>query len=104
MRRRTLDFWSLANLAGAMVNLKFALENSSSDHCYSRGGFGEGAVRDRSFVDKAARAYIGHDLGLYDATIREVLDPLRAVQARTLIGGAGPFRGEKTDRWLFCRA
>lgn len=45
---------------------------------------------DRSFVDKAARAYIGHDLGLYDATIREVLDPLRAVQARTLIGGPAP--------------
>jgi argininosuccinate lyase len=41
-------------------------------------------------VDLAAREYIGEPLDLGDEEIRRVLDPLRAVKARTLLGGTAP--------------
>jgi argininosuccinate lyase len=45
---------------------------------------------DSSFLDLAAREYIGEPLALGDDEIRRVLDPLRAVKARTLVGGTAP--------------
>ena len=96
MRRRTLDFWALAtDLAGAMVRekklpwrtahqitailVRMALEQGKKP-----------SDVDSSFVDLAAREYLGQAIGLAEEKIREVLDPLRAVKARTLLGGTAP--------------
>ena len=96
MRHRTLDFWALAtDLAGAIVRkrslpwrtahqitailVRMALEQGK-----------KASDIDSSFVDLAAREYIGEPLNLGDDEIRRVLDPLRAVKARTLIGGTAP--------------
>ncbi|MBI4488801.1 MAG: argininosuccinate lyase [Deltaproteobacteria bacterium] len=96
MRQRTLDFWALAtDLAGAMVRekklpwrtahqitailVRMALEQGKKP-----------SDIDRSFVDLAAREYLGRGLGLEEETIRQVMDPLRAVKARTLLGGTAP--------------
>ncbi|NIM05127.1 MAG: argininosuccinate lyase, partial [Armatimonadetes bacterium] len=43
-----------------------------------------------SFVDRAAREYLGKAINLGDEMIRRVLDPVRAVKARNLIGGPAP--------------
>jgi argininosuccinate lyase len=45
---------------------------------------------DTAFVDQAAREYLGEPVGLSNDTIREALNPLRAVKARTLFGGTAP--------------
>ena len=96
MRRKTTDFWALAtDLAGAIVRqanlpwrtahqitailVRMALEQGKKP-----------ADVDSAFVDLAAKEYIGEPLGLSDAAIREALDPLRAVKARTLFGGTAP--------------
>jgi argininosuccinate lyase len=42
------------------------------------------------FVDQAAREYVGQPIELGDDCIHQVLDPLRAVTARTLTGGTAP--------------
>jgi argininosuccinate lyase len=96
MRRKTTDFWALAtDLAGAMVRqanlpwrtahqitailVRMALEQGKKP-----------ADVDSTFVDRAAKEYIGEPLNLSDRVIREALDPLRAVKARTLFGGTAP--------------
>ena len=45
---------------------------------------------DSAFVDLAAREYMGQPINLGDENIRQMLDPLRAVKARTLVGGTAP--------------
>ncbi|MBI4639467.1 MAG: argininosuccinate lyase [Candidatus Tectomicrobia bacterium] len=96
MRQRTLDFWALAtDLAGAMVREKGLPWRTAHQitAILVRVAFEEGKKPDdvdSAFVDRAAREYIGRDLSLSNAAIREVLDPLRAVKARTLIGGPAP--------------
>jgi argininosuccinate lyase len=96
MRQKTTDFWALAtDLAGAMVRqaklpwrtahqitailVRMALEQGKKT-----------ADVDSAFVDQAAREYIGEPLNLSNGAIREALDPLRAVKARTLFGGTAP--------------
>jgi argininosuccinate lyase len=96
MRQKTTDFWALAtDLAGAMVRqaklpwrtahqitailVRMALEQGKKT-----------ADVDSAFVDQAAKEYIGEPLNLSNGAIREALDPLRAVKARTLFGGTAP--------------
>ena len=96
MRQRTLDFWALAtDLAGAMVRerrlpwrtahqitailVRMALEQNKKP-----------SDVDSAFVDLAAREYMGQPINLGDENIRQMLDPLRAVKARTLVGGTAP--------------
>jgi len=96
MRQKTTDFWALAtDLAGAIVReaklpwrtahqitailVRTALEQGKKP-----------ADVDTAFVDQAAREYIGEPVNLSNDTIRESLNPLRAVKARTLIGGTAP--------------
>ncbi|MBM2803475.1 MAG: argH [Deltaproteobacteria bacterium] len=96
MRRKTTDFWALAtDLAGAIVReaklpwrtahqitailVRMALERGKKP-----------ADVDTAFVDQAAREYIGEPVNLSDDSIREALNPLRAVKARTLFGGTAP--------------
>jgi argininosuccinate lyase len=101
MRQKTLDFWALAtDLAGAMVReknlpwrtahqitailVRMALETGKKP-----------SDIDSSFVDLAAREYTGQPLELGDQKIRAVVDPLRAVKARTLVGGTAPEEVQK---------
>jgi argininosuccinate lyase len=96
MRQKTTDFWALAtDLAGAIVReaklpwrtahqitailVRTALERGKKP-----------ADVDTAFVDQAAREYIGEPVNLSDDSIREALNPLRAVKARTLFGGTAP--------------
>ncbi len=96
MRRRTTDFWALAtDLAGVIVRetkmpwrtahqitailVRMAMEQDKKV-----------ADIDSAFVDRASREYTGEPVNLSDETIRQVLDPLRAVKARTLLGGTAP--------------
>ena len=96
MRQKTTDFWALAtDLAGALVReaklpwrtahqitailVRMAMEQGKKP-----------ADVDPAFVDQAAREYIGEPVGLSMETIREALNPLRAVKARTLFGGTAP--------------
>jgi argininosuccinate lyase len=96
MRQKTTDFWALAtDLAGAIVReaklpwrtahqitailVRMALEQGKKP-----------ADVDTAFVDRAAREYIGEPVNLSNETIREALNPLRAVKARTLFGGTAP--------------
>jgi len=96
MRQKTTDFWALAtDLAGALVReaklpwrtahqitailVRIALEQGKKP-----------ADIDSAFVDQAAREYIGEPVNLSNAAIREALNPLRAVKARTLFGGTAP--------------
>lgn len=96
MRKGCLDNWALAtDIAGAIVRetqlpwrtahqitailVRMALEQGKKP----------GDV-DSQFVDQAAREYIGEPLSISEQALREVLDPLRAVKARTLFGGTAP--------------
>ena len=107
MRQRTLDFWALAtDLAGAMVRerklpwrtahqitailVRMALEQGKKP-----------SDVDSSFVNVAAREYIGQAIDLGDEKIRQVLDPLRAVKARTLVGGTAPSEVQKQIHQCF---
>ena len=96
MRQRTLDFWALAtDLAGAIVRIKSLPWRTAHQitAILVRMALEQGKKAsdiDSSFVDLAAREYIGEPLNLGDDEIRRVLDPLRAVKARTLIGGTAP--------------
>ncbi len=96
MRRRTLDFWALAtDLAGAMVREKKLPWRTAHQitAILVRMALEQGKrVSDlnSSFVDRAAREYLGKAINLGDEMIRRVLDPLRAVKARNLIGGPAP--------------
>lgn len=96
MRQRTLDFWALAtDLAGAMVREKKIPWRTAHQitAILVRMSLEQGKKPsdiDSAFVDLAARDYIGQGVGLSDEKIRQVLDPLRAVKARTLIGGTAP--------------
>lgn len=96
MRQRTLDFWALAtDLAGAIVRIR-SLPWRTAHQITSilvRMALEQGkkaSTIDSSLLDLAAREYIGEPLNLGDDEIRRVLDPLRAVKARTLIGGTAP--------------
>jgi argininosuccinate lyase len=50
---------------------------------------------DSVFLDEAAVEYLSSPLRLSEREIREVLDPVRAVQARRLIGGTAPDEVER---------
>jgi argininosuccinate lyase len=96
MRRRTLDFWALAtDLAGAIVrerNLPWRTAHQIIA-ILVRKAMEQGKKPleiDSSFLDQAACEYLGRPIDLGNRRIREVLDPLRAVKARTLIGGTAP--------------
>jgi argininosuccinate lyase len=93
MRQRTLDFWALAtDLAGAIVrerNLPWRTAHQITA-ILVRMALEQGKKPldiDSFFLDQAAREYIGKPIYLGNQLIREVLDPARAVEARTLIGG-----------------
>src|SRR5262245_27102529 len=101
MRQRTLDFWALAtDLAGAIVrtrNLPWRTAHQITA-ILVRMALEQGKKAsdiDSSFLDLAAREYIGEPLKLGDDEIRRVLDPLRAVTARTLFGGTAPAEVER---------
>jgi argininosuccinate lyase len=101
MRQRTLDFWALAtDLAGAIVrtrNLPWRTAHQITA-ILVRMALEQGKKAsdiDSSFLDLAAREYIGEPLKLGDDDIRRVLDPLRAVTARTLFGGTAPAEVER---------
>jgi argininosuccinate lyase len=96
MRRACTEHWALAtDIAGAIVRetqlpwrtahqitailVRTALEQNKKP-----------ADIDSKFLDMAAREYIGEPLNVRDRALREVLDPLRAVKARTLFGGTAP--------------
>ena len=101
MRQKCLEYWALAtDLAGAIVResqlpwrtahqitailVRMALEQGKKP-----------ADIDSAFVDQAAREYIGEPLNISDQTLRAVLDPLRAIKARTLFGGTAPSEVER---------
>ena len=96
MRQRTLDFWALAtDLAGAMVREKKIPWRTAHQitAILVRMSLEQGKKPsdiDSAFVDLAAREYVGQGVGLSDEKIRQMLDPLRAVKARTLLGGTAP--------------
>lgn len=96
MRRGCTENWALAtDIAGAIVResqlpwrtahqitailVRMALEQGKKP-----------ADIDSQFIDQAAREYIGEPLNIGARALREVLDPLRAVKARTLFGGTAP--------------
>ncbi len=96
MRRACTEHWALAtDIAGAIVRetqlpwrtahqitailVRTALEQNKKP-----------ADIDSKFLDIAAREYIGEPLNVREEALREVLDPLRAVKARTLFGGTAP--------------
>jgi argininosuccinate lyase len=96
MRRKTTDFWALAtDLAGALVreaNLPWRTAHQITAILVRR-ALEEGkkpADVDSAFVNRAAQEYIGEPVNLSDDALREALDPLRAVKARTLLGGTAP--------------
>ena len=96
MRQRTLDFWALAtDLAGAIVrerNLPWRTAHQIIA-ILVRKALEQGKKPldiDSAFLDQAACEYVGQPIDLGDDRIREVLDPLRAVKARTLTGGTAP--------------
>jgi argininosuccinate lyase len=96
MRRKTTDFWALAtDLAGALVreaNLPWRTAHQITAILVRR-ALEEGkkpADVDGAFVNRAAQEYIGEPVNLSDDALREALDPLRAVKARTLLGGTAP--------------
>jgi argininosuccinate lyase len=96
MRRRTLDYWALAtDLAGAIVrecNLSWRTAHQITA-ILVRKALEQGKKPldiDNEFLDQAAREYMGKPIDLGNQRIREVLDPLRAVKARTLLGGTAP--------------
>ncbi|MGH7928612.1 MAG: lyase family protein, partial [Candidatus Binatia bacterium] len=96
MRRRTLDFWALAtDLAGAMVrerNLPWRTAHQITA-ILVRKALEQGKKPldiDSNFLNQAAYEYLGKPIDLDNQRIREVLDPLRAVKARALIGGTAP--------------
>jgi argininosuccinate lyase len=96
MRRKTTDFWALAtDLAGALVreaNLPWRTAHQITAILVRR-ALEEGkkpADVDGAFVNRAAQEYIGEPVNLSDGALREALDPLRAVKARTLLGGTAP--------------
>jgi argininosuccinate lyase len=96
MRQRTLDFWALAtDLAGAIVrsrSLPWRTAHQITAILVRKALEQNKKVTDidGSFLDLAAREYFGEPLNLGDDEIRRVLDPLRAVKARTLVGGTAP--------------
>jgi argininosuccinate lyase len=96
MRQRTLDFWALAtDLAGAIVRERHLPWRTAHQitAILVRKALEEGKKPldvDSEFVDQAAREYVGEPIKLGDARIRAVLDPVRAVRARTLTGGTAP--------------
>ncbi|HEX9274186.1 MAG TPA: lyase family protein, partial [Candidatus Binatia bacterium] len=107
MRQRTLDFWALAtDLAGAIVRIRSLPWRTAHQitAILVRMALEQGKKAsdiDSSFVDLAAREYIGEPLSLGDDEIRRVLDPLRAVKARTLIGGTAPEEVQRQVRLCY---
>jgi argininosuccinate lyase len=96
MRQRTLDFWALAtDLAGAIVrerNLPWRTAHQITA-ILVRKALEQGKKPldiDSEFLDLAACEYLGKPIDLGNQRLHEVLDPLRAVKARTLIGGTAP--------------
>ena len=96
MRRRTLDFWALAtDLAGAIVrerNLSWRTAHQITAILVRR-ALEKGKKPldiDNEFLDQAAFEYMDKPIDLGNQRIREALDPLRAVKARSLIGGTAP--------------
>jgi argininosuccinate lyase len=109
MRRRTLDFWALAtDLAGAIVrecNLSWRTAHQITA-ILVRKALEQGKKPldiDNEFLDQAACEYMGKPIGLGNQRIREVLDPLRAVKARTLIGGTAPAEVKRQIENCFAR-
>ncbi len=101
MRQRTLDFWALAtDLAGAIVrerNLPWRTAHQITAILVRR-ALEQGKKPldiDSEFVDQAATEYLGKPIELGNQRIRKVLDPLRAVKARTLAGGPAPTEVER---------
>jgi argininosuccinate lyase len=96
MRESTMIYWALAtDLAGALVRARSLPWRTAHQitAVLVRKALEQGkkpAEVDSAFLDEAAVEYLGSPLGLSDREIREVLDPLRAVQARRLIGGTAP--------------
>jgi argininosuccinate lyase len=109
MRQRTLEFWALAtDLAGAIVrqcNLPWRSAHQITA-ILVRKSLEQGKKPldvDSQFLDQAAREYIGRPIMLGDQHIREVLDPLRAVKARTLTGGTAPAEVQRQIDACFAR-
>jgi argininosuccinate lyase len=109
MRQRTLDFWALAtDLAGALVrerNLPWRTAHQITAILVRKAL--EQNKRpldiDSKFLDEAACEYLGKPIDLGDQRIREVLDPLRAVKARTLTGGTAPAEVKRQIETCFAR-
>lgn len=109
MRQRTLDFWALAtDLAGALVrerNLPWRTAHQITAILVRKAL--EQNKRpldiDSKFLDEAACEYLGKPIDLGDQRIREVLDPLRAVKARTLTGGTAPAEVKRQIDICFAR-
>jgi argininosuccinate lyase len=109
MRQRTLDFWALAtDLAGAIVrerNLPWRTAHQITA-ILVRKALEQGKKPldiDNAFLDQAACEYIGKPIDLGNLRIREALDPLRAVKARTLIGGTAPLEVKRQIDNCFAR-
>jgi len=109
MRQRTLDFWALAtDLAGAIVrerNLPWRTAHQIIA-ILVRKALEQGKKPrdiDSGFLDEAACEYIGKPIDLGNPRIREALDPLRAVKARTLIGGTAPVEVKRQIDNCFAR-
>jgi argininosuccinate lyase len=96
MRQRTLDFWALAtDLAGAMVRERGLSWRTAHQvtAIVVRKALEQGKKPleiNSQFLDEAALEYMGKPLSLGDDRIRQVLDPMRAVRARSLRGGPAP--------------
>jgi argininosuccinate lyase len=109
MRRRTLDFWALAtDLAGAIVRERHLSWRTAHQitAILVRKALEEGKKPldiDSAFLDQAACEYTGKPLDLGNQRIRDVLDPLRAVKARTLIGGTAPMEVKRQIDNCFAR-
>jgi argininosuccinate lyase len=91
-----MEFWALAtDLAGAMVRERnFSWRTAHQvTAILVRKALEQGKKPldiDSHFLDQAALEYTGKPIDLGDDRIREVLDPMRAVNARTLRGGTAP--------------
>jgi argininosuccinate lyase len=109
MRQRTLEFWALAtDLAGAIVrerNLPWRTAHQITA-ILVRKALEQGKKPldiDSEFVDQAAAEYLGKPIDLGNPRIREILDPLRAVKARTLVGGPAPTEVKRQIESCFAR-
>jgi argininosuccinate lyase len=109
MRQRSLEFWALAtDLAGAIVRERSLPWRTAHQitAILVRQALEQGKQPldiDSEFVDQAAREYLGKPIALGNQRIREVLDPLRAIKARTLTGGTAPAEVKRQIETCFAR-